>query len=60
MGTTVRTIDQRGRGEGMGGVRDVDFLGGKARGGANGVVIGVFDVGKMDVPVVLVFVTDHG
>ena len=39
---------------------DVDFIGGKARGGANGVVIGVFDVGKMDVPVVLVFVTVHG
>ena len=39
---------------------DVNFIGGKARGGTNGVVIGVFDVGKMDVPVVLVFVTDHG
>ena len=33
---------------------DMDFIGGKARGGANGVVIGVFDVGKVDVPVVLV------
>ena len=39
---------------------DVNFIGGKARGGANAVVIGVFDVGKVDVPVVLVFVTDHG
>ena len=39
---------------------DVDFIEGKARGGANGVVIGVFDVGKMDAPVVLVFVADHG
>ena len=39
---------------------DVDFIGGKAPGGANGVVIGVFDVGKIDVPVVLVFVTDNG
>ena len=39
---------------------DVDFVGGKARGGANGAVIGVFDVGKMDVSVVLVFVADHG
>ena len=39
---------------------DMDFIGGKARGGANGVVIGVLDVGKVDVPVVLVFVTDHG
>ena len=39
---------------------DVNFIGGKARGGANGVVIGVFDVGKVDIPVVLVFVTDHG
>ena len=38
----------------------MDFIRGKARGGANGVVIGVFDVGKMYVPVVLVFVTDHG
>ena len=57
MGTTVRSIK-----DGVGKVReasDVDFIGGKARGGANGVVIGVFDVGKMDVPVVLVFVTDH-
>ena len=33
---------------------------GEARGGANRVVIGVFDMGEMDVPVVLVFVTDHG
>ena len=39
---------------------DVDFIGGKAPGGANEVVIGVFNVEKMDVPVVLVFVTDHG
>ena len=38
----------------------MDFIGGKARGGANRVGIGVFDMGKMDVPVVLVFVTDHG
>ena len=38
----------------------MDFIGGKARGGADGVVISVFDVGTMDVPVVLVFVTDHG
>ena len=38
----------------------MDLIGGKARGGANGVVLGVFDVGKMDVPVVLAFVTDHG
>ena len=58
MGTTVRSIK-----DGEGKAReasDVDFIGGKAHGGANGVVIGVFDVGKMDVPVVLVFVTDHG
>ena len=39
---------------------DMDFIGGKTRGGANGVVIGVLDVGKVDVPVVLVFGTDHG
>ena len=38
----------------------MDFIGGKARGGANGVGIGVCDVGKMDVPVFLVFVADHG
>ena len=38
----------------------MDFIGGEARGGANRVVIGVLDIGKMGVPVVLVFVTDHG
>ena len=38
----------------------MDFIGGKARGGANGVVLGVLDVEKMDVPVVLAFVTDLG
>ena len=38
----------------------MDFIGGKARGSTNGVVIGVFDVGKMDFPVVLVFIADHG
>ena len=58
MGTTVRSIKD-GEGEARE-ASDVDFIGGKARGGANGVVIGVFDVGKMDVPVVSVFVTDHG
>ena len=58
MNTTVRSFK-----DGEGKAReasDVDFIGGKARGGANGVVIGVFDVGEMDVPFVLVFVTDHG
>ena len=58
VGTTVRSIK-----DSEGGAREasnVDFIGGKARGGANGVVIGVFDGGKMDVPVVSVFVTDHG
>ena len=39
---------------------DMDFIGGKTRGSANGVVIGVLDVGKVDVPVVLMFVTGHG
>ena len=58
MGATVRSIKD-GEGEAWQ-ASDVDFTGGKARGGANGVVIGVFDVGKMDVPVVLVFVADHG
>ena len=58
MGTTVRSIkDDEGKAREA---SDMDFIGGKAHGGANGVVIGVFDVGKMDVPVVLVFVTDHG
>ena len=57
-GTTVRSIkDVEGKAREA---SDVDSIGGKARGGANGVVIGVFDVGKMDVPVVLVFVTGHG
>ena len=40
MGITVRSIK-----DGRGGAREasyVDFIGGKARGGANGVVIGVF------------------
>ena len=58
MDTTVRSFE-----DGEGKAReasDMDFIGGKARGGANGVVIGVFDVGKMNAPVVLVFVTDHG
>ena len=58
MDTTVRSIK-----DGEGKAReasDLDFIGDKARGGADGVVIGVFHVGKMDVPVVLVFVTDHG
>ena len=54
-----RTIDQSSEGKARE-ASDVDFIGGKARGGANGVVIGVFGVGKMDAPVVLVFVTDHG
>ena len=58
MGTTVRSIKD-GEGKALE-ASDVDFIGGKARRGANGVVMGVFDVGKMDVPVVLVFVTDHG
>ena len=58
MDTTVRPFK-----DGEGKARetsDVDFIGGKARGGANEVVIGLLDVGKMDVPVVLVFATDHG
>ena len=57
MATTVRSFK-----DGEGKVRetsDVNFIGGKAHGGANGVVIGVLDAGKVDVPVVLVFVTDH-
>ena len=36
------------------------FIGSEACCCANGVIIGIFDVGKMCVPVVLVFVADHG
>ena len=58
MGTTVQLIkDDEGKAREA---SDVDLIRGKARGCANGVVTGVFNVGKMDVPVVLVFVTDHG
>ena len=58
MGTTVRSIkDSEGEAREA---SDADFIRGKIRGGANRVVIGVFDVGKMDVPVVLVLVADHG
>ena len=38
----------------------MDFTRGEARGGANRVVLGVFDLGEVDIPVVLVFITDHG
>ena len=58
VGTTVRSF-KGGEGEARE-ASDVDFIEGKARGGTNGVVIGVFDVGKMGVPVILVLVTDHG
>ena len=58
MGTTVRSLEDGERKARE--TSDVNFIGGKARGGANGVAIGVFDVGKVDIPVVLVFVTDHG
>ena len=58
MGTTVRSIKD-GEGEARE-ASDVDFIRGKAGSGADGVVIGVFDVWKMDVPVVLMFVADHG
>ena len=58
VGTTVRAINDC-EGEARE-ASDVGFIEGKARSGADGVVIGVFDVGEMDVPVVLVFVADHG
>ena len=58
VGTTVRAIKD-GEGEARE-ASDVEFIGGKVRGGADGVVLSVFDVGKMDVPVVLMFVADHG
>ena len=38
----------------------MDVIWGKARGRADRVVVGVFDMRQMDVPVDLVFVTDHG
>ena len=58
MGTTVRTIKD-GEGEARE-ASDVDLIRGKVRGGANGVVIGIFNVGNMDVSVILVFVADRG
>ena len=58
MGTTVRSIKDGEREARE--ASDVDLIRGKARSGVDGVVIGVFDVGKMDVPVVLMFVADHG
>ena len=51
MDTTVRSLKD-GEGEAWE-ASDVDFIRGEARSGADGVVIGVFDVGKVDVPVVL-------
>ena len=36
------------------------FIGSEACRRANGVIIGVFDVGKVCIPVILVFVADHG
>ena len=36
------------------------FIGSEACRHANGVIIGMFDVGKVCVPVVLVFVAHHG
>ena len=38
----------------------MDFIVGEARGGANRVVIGIINMGKVDVPVVLVFIANHG
>ena len=58
MYTTVRSIKDGEREAWQASI--MDFIGGEARGGANRVVVGVFGMGKMDVPVVLVFVTDHG
>ena len=57
MGTTVQSINNGDREPRE--ASDVDFIRGKARSGADGVVIGVFDVGKMDVPVVSIFIADH-
>ena len=38
----------------------MDLIRDKARGRASGVVISIFDMGYVDVPVVLMLVTDHG
>ena len=38
----------------------VDFIGSEPSGGVDGVVIGVLDVRKVDVPIGLVFATHHG
>ena len=58
MGSTVRSFKD-GEGEARE-APDVDYIGSKARSGADRVVKGVSDVGKMDVPVVLMFVADYG
>ena len=39
---------------------DIYFIGSEACRRANGVIIGVFDVGKVSTPVVLVSVADQG
>lgn len=39
---------------------DVNVIGGKASGSANEVVLDVFNVGKINVLVVVVLVTGHG
>ena len=36
------------------------FIGSEACRRASGVVVGVFDVGKVCIPVILVFVASHG
>ena len=58
MGTTVRSFEDGE--EKAREASDVDSIRGEARSGADGVVIGVFDVEKMDVRAVLMFVADHG
>lgn len=40
-------------------VSNIDCIGSKAGESANGIVVGTYDRGKVDVPVVLVLVTDR-
>ena len=58
MRSTMRAIEDR-EGEASK-AADMDFIGGEARGSTDRVVISEFDMGKVNVPVVLAFVAHHG
>ena len=55
---TLRAIEDR-EGEAWK-AADTYFIGGEARGSTDGVIISEFDVGEVNVPVVLAFVAHHG